>query len=526
MTGEAPPGQSVAAGVLQGGCHRPRRRPAAAPGRAGRGYNGPRFTPDTAAAAATPAGATPAGEATLVRGLGTLDATLLTVGSVVGTGIFLTTSDMARVLPRGGWILAVWVVGGLLTLAGALTYAELGVMYPRAGGLYHYLKEAYGPLPGFLFGWASFLVIMTGGAAALAVGFAEYLGSFVPAAATDNVILRAPLGPWTWTLSGGQVAAILAVLVLTAVNHVGLRAAAGVQNALTLAKIAALAALGLFALVAPMAPRAAGAAAPMPGGGALLTAFGVAMIAALWTYDGWYGLTCSAGEVRDPARVLPRGLIAGTGLVMALYLLANLAYLRALPISEIAAQPRVAEATAAALAGPLAARAVSAVVLVSTFGCLAATILYSSRIYQPMAADGLFFRSLAVVDPRHRVPVRSLWAQSVWSCLLAASGTYAQLYTYVIFASVMFHAATAAAVFVLRRKAPDLPRPYRAWGYPVVPALFILGCLLMIGNTLVERPFESIAGLGLLALGLPAYALFRNRSAREARAAAASGDVD
>ena len=471
---------------------------------------------------AAPRAPVAAGEASLVRGLGTLDATLLTVGSVVGTGIFLTTSDIVRSLPHAGWLLAVWVAGGLLTLAGALSYAELGAMFPRAGGIYHYLKEAYGPLPGFLFGWACFLIIMSGGAAALAVGFAEYLGSFIPAASADNVLLRVPLGAREWTFSGIQAAAILAILALSVVNHVGLRAAAGVQNALTLAKIGAIVALGVLAFVVPAAPRAAAvAAAPaMPLGGALLAAFGVAMIAALWTYDGWYGLTCSAGEVRDPARVLPRGLIAGIGIVLGLYLLANVAYLRALSLAEIAAQPRVAEAAAAALGGPIAARAVAAVVLVSTFGCLHATILYSSRIYQPMAADGLFFRSLAIVDPRFRVPVRSLWAQSVWACLLAASGTYAQLYTYVIFASIVMHVATAAAVFVLRRRAPELPRPYRTWGYPVVPALFILGSLLMIGNTLLERPIESVAGLGLLALGLPAYAMFRGRAAREARARA------
>jgi APA family basic amino acid/polyamine antiporter len=462
---------------------------------------------------ARPAPGGPSEPAGLVRGLGAVDATLLTVGSTVGTGIFLTTSDMAQVLPHGGWILAVWAVGGLLTLAGALTYAELGVLFPHAGGLYHYLKEAYGPLAGFLFGWVSFLVIMSGGNAALAVGFAQYLGSFVPAAATDNVLLQVPIGGWTWTLSGGQLAAVGAILVLTAVNHVGLRAAARVQNALTVTKIVALAALGLLALFAPVATRAEAAAPALPGGGALLAAFGVAMIAALWTYDGWYGLTCSAGEVRDPGRNLPRGLIAGTLIVLGLYLLANLGYLRALSIPEIAASPRVAEDTAASLLGPIAARIVSSAVLVSTFGCLAATILYSSRIYHPMAEDGVFFRSLAVVDPRHRVPVRSLWAQSVWSCLLAASGTYAQLYTYVVFASVVFHGATAAGVFVLRRKAPHLPRPYRVWGYPVVPALFILACALLVGNTLAERPLESLLGLGLLVLGLPAYAVFRARSA-------------
>jgi APA family basic amino acid/polyamine antiporter len=470
-------------------------------------------------AASAPSAAPPAAQdARLVRGLGALDATLLTVGAVIGTGIFLTTSDMARALPHAGWILAVWVVGGLLTLAGALSYAELGAMFPHAGGMYRYLDEAYGKLPAFLFGWACFLIIMSGGIAALAIGFATYLGGFVPAAATDNVLLAVPLGDWTWRLSGAQVAAVLAILVLTVINHLGLRTAAGVQNALTILKIGALAALAVGALVVAAPERTAVVASPatpaaaLPTGAGLLAAFGVAMIAALWTYDGWYGVTFSAGEVRDPARNLPRGLIYGTGLVLVLYLLANLAYLRALSVPEIAASPRVAEAAATVLFGDWAARAVSAAVLVSTFGCLAATLLYSSRIYHPMAADGVFFPSLAKVDERWRVPVRSLWAQSAWSCLLALSGTYEQVYTYVIFASVLFHAGTAAAVFVLRRRAPELPRPYRTWGYPWVPALFLLGCLLLIGNTLAERPVESLAGLGLLALGLPAYLLFRWRA--------------
>jgi APA family basic amino acid/polyamine antiporter len=458
-----------------------------------------------------------------VRGLGPWDATLLTVGAVLGTGIFLTTSDMARVLPQGGWILGVWLAGGLLTLAGALSYAELGAMFPHAGGMYRYLQEAYGPFPAFLFGWTCFLIIMAGGIAALAIGFATYLGSFVPAASTDHVLLALSVRGWSWQLTGAQVAAVAAILVLTAVNHLGLRAAAGVQNALTVLKVAALAVLAVGALVVAAPERAgperavagADAVAPattMPGGGALLAAFGVAMIAALWTYDGWYGLTFSAGEVREPARTLPLGLVGGTVVILVLYLLVNVAYLRALSVQEIAASPRVAEATAAVLFGSWGARAVSAAVLVSTFGCLAATILYSSRIYHPMAEDGVFFRSLAKIDPRWRVPVRSLWAQSGWGCLLTLSGTYEQVYTYVVFASVVFHALTAAGVFVLRRRLPDAPRPYRTWGYPLVPALFIFACLLLVGNTLAERPLESFAGLGLLALGVPAYALFRWRA--------------
>jgi basic amino acid/polyamine antiporter, APA family len=456
----------------------------------------------------------PASSPTLVRSLTAWDGTLLTIGSIVGTGIFITTADMAKVLPHNGLILLVWLAGGLLTLAGALTYGELGAMYPRAGGLYHYVKEAYGPLWGFLYGWTAFLVIMSGGIAALGVAFGEYLGSFLPFFSTRNVLLSVPLGSWTWTLSGGQVAAVLAILLLTAVNHFGLKEGAWVQNALTVIKIGSIVvfvALGLFA-PAHVEPDLTGPVGAVPGG--LLAAFGVAMIAALWTYDGWYGLTCSAGEMRDPGRGLPRGLIFGTATVMLLYLLLNLVYERALTVPAMAETPRIAETAAAVLFGPGAARLISLAVLISTFGCISSTILYSSRIYLPMAEDGVFFRSLARIHPRHRTPVPSLWAQTVWAIVLTVSGTYSQLYTYVIFASVVFHAMTAAAVFVLRRRRPEVPRPYRTWGYPVVPALFILACLLLIANTLQASPRESLIGLALVALGLPAYAMFRSGSRR------------
>src|SRR6266545_2916282 len=274
-------------------------------------------------------------EARLVRGLGTWDAALLTIGSVVGTGIFLTTSDMARVLPDGGLILWVWIAGGLLTLAGALTYAELGVMFPRAGGLYHYLKEAYGPLWGFLYGWIAFLVIMSGGIAAIAVGFGQYLASFVPPLAETFFTLSVPGLP-ALPITGIKLAAVGSIVLLTAVNHLGLEEGAWTQNALTVLKVGSILVFGVLGLLAP-APATSGgggaAAAPQtPVGGALLVAFGVAMVATLWTYDGWYGLTCSAGEVRDPARSLPRGLILGTLAVIGLYLLLNLAYVRAMPV--------------------------------------------------------------------------------------------------------------------------------------------------------------------------------------------------
>ncbi len=457
----------------------------------------------------------PATEPGLQRRLGAWDATLIVIGSVIGTGIFITSADIARVLPDARLLMLVWVVGGLLSLAGALTYAELGVLFPDAGGMYTYLKEAYGPLPGFLFGWVSFLVIMSGGIAALAVAFGVYLGSFFPYFAPEHVLADLDLGGWTWTFSGAQLAAVAAILVLTAINYLGVREGAWVQNGLTVIKIGAIVAFCGFGLVVAAPEAAAPAPAPpteLPAG--LLAAFGIGMIAALWTYDGWYGATFSAGEMRRPERQLPIGLIAGTVVIMLLYLGLNAVYLRALSLEEMAATPRIGEAAAAALFGPFGARAIAAAVVISTLGCLSATILYSSRIYQPMARDGVFFRALARVHPRYRTPGRSLWAQSLWAMVLAASGTYEQIYTYVVFAAVLFHAATGGAVFVLRRKRPEAPRPYRVWGYPVVPILFIGASSVLVVNTLWEKPVESLSGLGFLALGLPAYAWWRRKKKR------------
>jgi APA family basic amino acid/polyamine antiporter len=304
----------------------------------------------------------------------------------------------------------------------------------------------------------------------------------------------------------------VAIVALTAVNHVGLRAGALVQNLLTVAKVACLlgfVALGLFAEPTAAVTAATAASPGLPAGA--LAAFGLAMISALWAYDGWYVLCFSAGEVRRPERNLPAALILGTTGILVLYTAVNAVYLKAVPVAEMASAPRVAEAAATALFGPTAARAVAGVVLLTIFGCLASNILTCSRIYLPMAEDGLFFRSAAAVHPRYRTPVVSLWAQGTWASILALTGTYGQLYTYAVFVSLVLQAATAAAVFVLRRKRPNLPRPYRTWGYPVVPVLFILSCLLLIANTLMERPKESLLGLAFLALGVPAFAWLRQR---------------
>lgn len=452
---------------------------------------------------------------TLVRVLGAWDGASITIGATLGTAIFLTPSDIARALPHPGLILATWLAGGLLTLTGALTYAELGAMFPRAGGQYHFLKEAYGRLSGFLFGWASFLVIMSGGIAAIAAGFGEYLGVFIPFFSTRHVLFSLPLPFWTWTVRGGQLAGAIGIALLTVLNCAGVKAGASVQNLMTLVKIGSVLGFVLlgFSVGAPVSPQLAGALRPIE----ILPAFGIALIAVLWAYDGWYVLTFSAGEMKDPGRSLPWGLISGTLTVMLLYGLVNFVYLRALPLDAISRSPHIGEDAATALFGPGAARLVSLAVLVSMFGCLAANILCCSRIYQPMAEDGLFFAALARIGPRHAVPLRSLVAQGVWSATLVLSGTFQQLYTYVVFVEVLIFAATGAAIFVLRRRRPEAPRPYRTWGYPWVPAFFMLSSLALAANTLREKPVESSIGMGLLAAGLPAYAAWRRKSERQSQ---------
>ncbi|MGZ6097737.1 MAG: APC family permease [Myxococcaceae bacterium] len=450
----------------------------------------------------------------LVRSLGAWDGALITIGATVGTGIFLTTGDIARRLPQPGLILLLWAAGGLYAMAGAMAYSELGAMFPRAGGQYHFLKEAYGPLWGFLFGWTSFLVIMTGGIAAIAVGFGEYLGGFVPVFSADSEILSLGFGAHRWTVQGPQLAGALAIVLLTGVNWLGVREGAMVQNAATVLKVAALAALAAIGLGVPLASAPAWWA-PLPPG-SLGPGLGLGMVAVLWTYDGWYVLTFSAGEMRRPERNLPRGLVGGVAVVAALYLAINWVYVRALGPAELGRASRVGESAAVALLGPGAARAVAVVILLSMFGCLAANVLCCARIYLPMAQDGVFFRSLARVDPRHHTPSTSLLAQGALAAVLALSGTYAELYTTVVFAGVLFHAATAAAVFVLRRKRPGVPRPYRAWGHPWLTGTFVVGCLGLALVSLVQAPVRSLLGLGLIASGLPAYAWWSRRATDQA----------
>jgi len=445
-------------------------------------------------------------DASLIRAIGLPSAILFVIGSVVGSGIFLTTGIMAATIPSASLLLLAWTLGGLLALAGGLTYGEMGAMFPRSGGVYVFLCEAYGPLTGFLYGWAALLVVLSGGIAAVAVGFAEYLSYFVPSLSPARVLLSVPLPVvgGSWTLSAGQIAAVASIAVLGAINYVGVRSGNLVNATLTVAKVAGLAALPVMALVVQRVEPVFTPVVP-PDLARPAASFGIAMIAVLWTYEAWYFITYAAGEIERPQRTLPLALLFGILALMAIYLSVNVAYLYALRIDEMQGVVRIAQQAATALVGPGGATFVALTVLVSTFGCNAPAILGGSRLLFAMAGDGVFFRAAGVVHPFYRTPHVAIVGLTVWSSVLALSGTYEQLFTYVMFASILFNLAGGIAVFRLRARQPDRPRPYRVWGYPVVPILFVVGSLAFVLNTLVERPTESLAGLGLVALGLPAY---------------------
>ena len=446
----------------------------------------------------------------LVRGLGVWDVALITFGTLVGSAIFIAAGIVPREMPQPAIMMGLWLLGGLLSIAGVLTYAELGTMFPEAGGAYHYLKAAYGPLFGFLFGWTAFLVTQNGAIAFLAVASADRLGYFLPFLLPSNIVATIPLGVTTLTINGSQVGAATFIATFCAINYVGLRAGAGFLNVITVIKIGSLVALAAFGLAAPAAAEPDWWTVPTDVD--WVRAVGLAMIGVLWCFDGFYQATFCAGEVRDPGRSLPRGMIIGLLLTLVLYFLANLVYLRALPIEELGQANGIGEASATALFGVSWAPLITLAVFTSIFGCLASGVLTSTRIYLPMAQDGVFFRSLAKIHPRFRTPSACIVAGGIWATVLACTGTYEQLGTYVIFAVFMFHAATGAAVIVLRRKQPERTRPYRTWGYPWTPILFILISLAFVISTVFERPVQSFWGIVLVALGLPAYTWWRRQS--------------
>jgi APA family basic amino acid/polyamine antiporter len=487
----------------------------------------------------------------LVRALGLWDTTLLVIGLVVGSAVFMVTGGpggVASLLPSPGALLLAWVAGGIVSFAGALVFAELGAALPQAGGQYVFLREAYGDLVGFLYGWVLFTVIHTGTLAALAVGYAEYFGAFVPAIGTGNVLatIPLPLAGRTLAISAGQLNAVFVIALLSVVNYFGVKEGSVFQGIVTVMKIASFAGfivlgaavgrggLGHFvpffdavaaaapaaappADVPPAAPDAAQAAAgpaAMPDtapAGASFASFVLAMVAMLWAYEGWNNITFTAGEVKDPQRNIPLSLVFGMSAITLLYVLMNVMYVYALPVGEMIATPRIGETAAERLFGAAGGRAMSLAVLVSVFGCISATVISGPRVFYAMARDGLFFRGMAEVHPRHRTPARAILWQGVWSSALCLSGTYGQLFTFVIFAAVLFYALAGASVIVLRARHPEWPRPYRTWGYPFTPLLYVAMCVVVLANTLRSQPVESGIGLGILALGLPAYFHWRRR---------------
>jgi APA family basic amino acid/polyamine antiporter len=458
--------------------------------------------------------AVPAGPA-LVRGLGLLDATLLIVGSVIGSGIFFAPSIMAGYLQSPGLMLGLWVTGGLLTLAGALSYAELAAAMPRAGGQYVFLSEAFSPLFGFLYGWTLLAAINTGFVAAVAVAFAKTLGFFVPGVGEQHHLLQ--LGGVGLTTA--QAVALLVIAVITWLNVTGLRTGAAVQNTFTVAKLAAIVALVVVAAVTargslshfhPLLGLRLGPQGLQLG---LFAALAGAMSKALFAYDSWTSVTFAAEEVKQPERNLPRSLILGTLGVTAAYTAAVIVYLYLVPIDEMArvGENRIATEAAVRMMGAPGGAFVALAVLVSTFGCVNGLTLSGARVAYAMGRDGLFFRGTARVHPRYRTPAAALVVHGVVAGALTLTGTYSDLLTMTAFASLLFNVLTVVGLLVLRRRRPDLPRPYRVWGYPVVPLLYVGVALFFIVYMPVADPRNTGMGLLLTAAGVPAYVYWRRR---------------
>ena len=429
----------------------------------------------------------------LPRVLGLWDIVMIVVGGVIGSGIFLTPSDIAQALPAPLLLLAVWVVGGLFSFFGALAFAELGAAMPEAGGIYVFLREAYGPLLSFLFGWTLFLVIDSGACATLAVAFStKYLPHFVPL--TDLT---------------AKLVSVAFVVFLGVVNYVGVRWGANLQNLLTVIKTVALA--GICVVIFFFAkgnghPENFIQPKPTTFNFGL---FGVALVASLWAYKGWESATYSAGETKNPQRNLPLGILLGTVIVIVLYILANLAYLYVLPIDKIAGSARIASDAMNVVVGPVGASIIAFLILFSILGAANQTILCSPRVYYAMARDGLFFKRIADVHPKFLTPHVSIIALSVWSIILSLSGTFEQLFTYVIFGEWIFFGLTVASVIVLRRKRPDLPRPYRTWGYPITPIVFCLAAVYIAVSALIGEFVNAMGGLLIIIIGIPAYMYWR-----------------
>ena len=441
----------------------------------------------------------------LRRDLGFWGAAAIVVGTVIGSGIFLVPKAMVLRVGSPEMVFAVWIFGGLLSIFGALTYAELAAALPEAGGEYVYLREAYGPFFGFIYGWTQTWVAKSASIATLATAFFYYLANFYPT--LDNVLTAVPLpiGPGGGPLEirSGQLLSMAVILGLAGLNYFGVRFGGAVQVVVTLIKVGCILLLIGIGLTAPSASvDNFSTSVPSAGG---IAGFFAALVAALWAYDGWNNVNMVASEIRNPQRNLPLALIGGVLLVMAIYLATNLAYFYVLPAEAVAASDRVAAEMMRRVMGPSGAGAVSVAAMISIFAALNGSILSGSRVPYALARDGYFFSPYAVVHPQYRTPGNSILLLSAWSAVLVLSGRYEQLYTLVIFPSWILYAMAAASVIVLRKKRPDLPRPYRTIGYPVVPVVFVCVAAVLLASTLIDSPRESMLGLIVIALGVPFY---------------------
>jgi APA family basic amino acid/polyamine antiporter len=492
---------------------------------------------------AVPTDATPHAGTGFVKAMTLTDATMLVAGSMIGSGIFIVSASMARELPSPLWMILAWVLSGVMTLLGALAYGEMAAMYPKAGGQYVFLRESMGPLMGFLYGWTFFVVIETGTIAAVAVAFGRFLGVLIPAIGPErfswfpqaDICVAAlgctdPANAIQLGLTPQRLIGLLSVAFLTWINLQGVRDGKLVQTTLTVVKTGALALLVILGLTVGRNATAVGANfAPGAFAGqwtltsTLIIAFGAAMVGSLFSSDAWNSVTFAAAEVKNASRNLPLALVLGTGLVSLLYILANFSYLNVLPYHgtaeganamargiQHATEDRVGTAVAETIFGPSGAVLMASAILISTFGCNNGLILSGARVLYAMARDGLFFRRAGTLNSNN-VPAFALIVQSIWTAVLCLTGTYGQLLNYVIFAALLFYAFTTTGLFILRRTRADMPRPYRAVGYPFLPALYIVLCcavmlLLLLSPT---TRTESISGLVLVLIGIPVFYLWR-----------------
>jgi basic amino acid/polyamine antiporter, APA family len=471
-------------------------------------------------------------EPTLVRGLSLLDSVLLLVSGIIGSSIFLTAKDIAGPLPQPVLFLLVWVLGGLISLCACFAFAELGSMFPDSGGQYIYLREAYGDLIAFLYGWMLFAVANGGTIAALSVASAAYTGQVFPLVSQEHIVAtlhvlwpalangHLALGSAGIALTRAHLFALLLIAILTYVNVVGLRWGALLQNVSTWTKFTAMAAFVVLGFVIGKGHWSNFQAHGVPltmglSPGQLISALGVGLIAVYWAYDGWVYITWVAGEVKEPRRNVPLAMVLGVLAVGVIYIAMNLTYMYALPLKEIAAHETIAHAAAAALFSPGAAVWLSLMVSISCFSAAATCTLSGARVYMAMAQDGVFFKRMAVIHPKWRTPAFSLIGQGIWAAALTLSGRYDQLYTYVIFGMVLSYELTVIGMFWLRWKRPEVPRPYRCTGYPWLPAIYLLIGGAWILNTIWKRPLETLVGLAIVLIGVPGY-LYWKRCSRKA----------